>query len=941
MPNRIAFDRFLPVSRGNGVRSWKSHAMIGLLLMLCAGSLVSCNFEEPGVKKITIGFSQCTGDSNWRKATLDALDRELAFHPGAELIYKNAGDNNELQVEQIRQLAASGIDILLVSPNEAAPLTAVVEEVYQKGIPVIVVDRKINSNQFTCYVGTDNYSIGRMAGEYILNKFPGKVNIIEITGLKGSTPTSERSRGFYESLVGQDRVHVKASIEGKWLKADAAAALLNIKDSLASDDIIFAQNDPMIIGAYAVYKDLGFEKSARFIGVDGLPGPDGGIQLVADKILEATLLNPTGGEEAIQTAFKILNQEPVDREIILSTVVIDASNVRILKLQTDKIAGLQKDIENQVSLLANQKRLYQNQHVVLYVQAAALVLVIGFGALLYFALRRNRAANRKLAIQNATILQQRNHLIDLTAKANEATEAKFNFFTNISHELRTPLTLIQGPLEDSLATRSLPHQHRNNLELARKNVYRLLRLVNQLLDFRKIELRKMKVHATENNIVDYIREITESFKETARRKEIRLKFLPQGSDILLWFDVSMMDKILLNLLSNAFKFTGENGQILLSVGYAADRQSVRIKIQDTGAGMTADAAAHAFDLFYEGHELSPNSSGLGLALCKELVELHHGTIAVSSEKWKGACFELNFPVGNGHFSADELETERIIHHHAPDFAQYITDTAPVVEMPEQQEAGPEKSHSVLVIEDNPDLRFFLKEKLGRQFEVHEAANGVAALDAAFELIPDLIICDLMLPGSDGLSVTNTLKTDSRTAHIPIVLLSAKDGLPQLIEGMKNRADAFIGKPFDFSYLEATLNSLLVNREILKEHYTSELPLHMQTNASQKTDRKFINAFTAIVAANISNEQFGPEDIARELHLSRMQLYRKVKNLVGYNVNDYILLVRLQKAKYLLLHETSSIADIAFQTGFSSPAYFSTVFKAKFSITPSEYRERKE
>ncbi len=935
---RYAFDFVSYVRRGFRSFVKPLHLSGALVIILLCALLSSCTSSEKTPKKFRIGFSQCTGDSNWRKATMDALQRELAFHPGAELIYKNAGDNSNLQVAQIGELSQLGIDILLVSPNESLPLTAAVENIFNKGIPVIVIDRKIASDKFTCYVGTDNFSIGKMAGDYIMNTFPGNISVIEIAGLKGSTPTSERSRGFYESISGESRVRVKARIEGAWLRKGAKEALLNIKDTLAANDIIFAQNDPMVMGAYDVYKSLGFEKTATFIGVDGLPGPNGGIELVSDKILQATLLNPTGGEEAIQTAFKILQNEPYDREIILSTVVIDSSNVRILKLQTDKIAGLQKDIDNQLNLLSEQQRLYRSQNIVLYVLAGALALVLVLGALSYFSLRHNRKTNRQLAVQNATILNQSKELIDMTAKAKEAAEAKFNFFTNISHEFRTPLTLILVPLEDTLSARSLSQVHRSNLELARKNVHRLLRLVNQLMDFRKIELGKMKIHATENNIVSFVKDIADTFRETARKKDIHLKIESKLSELLLWFDTSMMDKIILNLLSNAFKFTGENGLITISIDKSADEKSVVLKVRDSGMGMTAETAAHAFDLFYEGHEFSHNSSGVGLALCRELVELHHGAISVKSERLKGTCFEIVIPVGHKHFLPTEIETKKTTVSPA-DFAIYMADVDSVTSTEKQQGEIASKDQSLLIIDDNSELRHFLKDKLGKQFEIHEAASGNAGLNAAYDIIPDLIICDVVMPGADGLTITDMLKNDIRTSHIPVILLSARDGIHQHIEGMKSRADAFIGKPFNLSHLEATLSSLLVNREILREHYTSELPSEKRVSPSLKIDRKFIREFAAIVENNISNENFGPEDIAKEMHISRMQLYRKIKSLLRYNVNEYILSVRLQKAKFLLLHETSPISDIAFKTGFSSAAYFSTVFKSKFSMTPSEYRDR--
>lgn len=906
------------------------------LMMLILMMASSCVGKSSTNKKFKIGFSQCTGDSSWRKATLDALQRELAFHPGAELIYKNAGDNSNLQIQQIEELIGSDIDILLVSPNEAQPLTTAVEKVFDRGIPVIVVDRKVSSTKFTGYVGTDNFSIGKMAGDYILNTFPDSVNIIEITGLKDSSPTSERSRGFRKSLSGHPRVRIKASVRGNWLQSDAESALLNIREKLAPGDIIFAQNDPMILGAYEVYKSLGFEKYSKFIGVDGLPGPNGGIQLVSEKNLQATLLNPTGGEEAIQMAFKVLHDEPFDKEVLLSTMVIDSSNVRILKLQTDKIASLHQNILEQIKLLSKQKQLYRNQNVAMVVLIGALMMILVFGLLSYFALRNKRKVNKQLAVQNTEILKQSEELIELSAKAKDATDAKFNFFTNISHEFRTPLTLILVPLEDTLAASSLSHIHRNNLELAKKNIQRLLRLVNQLMDFRKIEMSKMKIRATENDIVGFIKEIAESFRKTARKKDIHLKVESPCPEIRIWFDVHMMDKIIMNLLSNAFKFTGESGLIGVYINSSYDGEFVEIKIQDTGIGMSDETAAHAFDLFYEGHELSHNSSGLGLALCKELVELHHGTITVKSQKWEGTCFDITLPQGKSHLSVEEIVTDETAFRSFPEVGGYMPDYAPTTTGP-RAKLPSSKDQSLLIIEDNSELRSFLRDKFGEHFEIYEAATGNEGLAVAYELIPDLILCDVALPGTNGNLITSKLKGDSLTSHIPIIMLSSRDGINQHIEGMKNRADAFISKPFNLDHLKETMNSLLYNRSKLRDHYTGKLDGDKRAGAIQKTDRKFVNEFRAIVENSIGDENFGPNNIASEMCLSRMQLYRKVKSLLGFNVNDYILKVRLQRAKFLLLNSTESISDIAFKTGFSSPAYFSTVFRSKFGITPSEFR----
>ncbi|MBA4167292.1 MAG: substrate-binding domain-containing protein, partial [Chitinophagaceae bacterium] len=626
-------------------------------ILSCITGLISCTGSNNNiqVKKFRIGFSQCTGDIKWRRATLEGVKRELSFHPGTELIYKNAEDNSALQVKQIKELGAQNIDILLVSPNEAEPLTSVIEEVYNKGIPVVIIDRKINSDMYTAFVGADNVEIGRMAGNYVSNLLRPNSSVIEIIGLKGSTPSIERRDGFAESLRANPRIKLKAQVYGNWLKDKSKEELSRIKDSLSPTDIVFAQNDPMALGAYEVYKNMGMEKTARFIGVDALAGPGGGIDMVSEKKLKATLLNPTGGEEAIQIAFKILNKEQFNKENTLSTVVIDSTNVRIMKLQTDKINTQQKDIENQQEILLRQQKVYENQNMVINIFIGALLLVLTLTAVSIYALWNNRKITRRLSVQNHEILNQRNQLIEMTARAKEATDAKFNFFTNISHEFRTPLTLILGPVEDCLYSQKLHFTLKPNLSLVHKNTMRLLRLINQLMDYRKIEESRMKLRVSENDLVAFVSEITDAFQVMAKQKSVLFTVNAKMKSLPLWFDVNMLDKVLFNLLSNAFKFTTGNGGVInVVIEKTNDNSMALIRVEDSGVGMHPEETDHAFDLFYQGSTTNSKGTGLGLSLSRELVNLHHGKITLRSEKWKGTTFDVYLPLGKEHFEESDF-----------------------------------------------------------------------------------------------------------------------------------------------------------------------------------------------------------------------------------------------------------------------------------------------
>jgi signal transduction histidine kinase/DNA-binding response OmpR family regulator len=907
----------------------------GVLLLFCTSSCTRQN-KEPGY---TIGFSQCIESDAWRKTMLEGMKRELAFHPAVNFIYRQADGNSQQQITQVKELLQKKIDLLIISPNEAEPLTPVVEEAFSKGIPVIVVDRKISSPLYTAYLGGDNYEIGKMAGQYALHLLNGKGKIIEITGLPKSSPAMERHKGFTDALKNSPALQVIRQVNGEWLNQTAKNEFSKIAAQYPDVNLVFAHNDMMAHGAYEVYKNSKQPQPA-IIGVDGLP--NAGMQFVAGKKITATMLYPTGGEEAIRIALKILNKETFAKENVLQTTVIDSTNVRIMQLQAEKTISQQQQIERQQLMLKEQKRIYNNQRTFVYILVTSLVLSLILGGLAFYSLRENRKISRKLQQQNQEILDHQAQLVEMSAKAKAANEAKVNFFTNISHEFRTPLTLILGPLEELLANNKNHYSTSQTLSLIQKNVLRLLRLVNQLIDFRKIEVDKMRVQASENDLIIFVSSIIQSYKSIAQKRDIDLRLITKERQLMVWMDVNMMDKVIFNLLSNAFKFTKDNGFIHIYIN--KNENNAIIRIEDNGVGMAKDAIVHAFEVFYQGEYENYKGSGLGLALSKELITLHKGTISVSSEKWKGTCFEICLPLGNTHLANNEMVLEQepetnqaVLYEHEKIYtADLTTDTLVKIET---DEAPAEKEHSVLIIEDNADLRHFLVNKLNTQYEILEGEDGQTALQQAFDNVPDLIICDVVIPGKDGMALTAIFKNDFRTSHIPVILLTAKTAIEQQIEGMKNMADAYITKPFNITFLQQTIKSLLGNRARLKDHFTGEIPADLKTQTMGKPDRKFINDFSAMVESNLSNEDLTVDVICKQMGISRVQLYRKVKALLNINVNDYILNTRLQKAKYFLKNESCTIGEIASKTGFSSSAYFSSVFKTKVGVTPKEYRER--
>jgi signal transduction histidine kinase/DNA-binding response OmpR family regulator len=871
---------------------------------------------------------------------LKEMKRELAFHENINFIYRVADDRSEKQVEQVKELMKQNLDLLIISPNEAKPLTPVVEEVYKKGIPVIVIDRKVASGAYTAYIGGDNYEVGKLAGQYAVNLLNKKGAVTEVLGLQGSSPAIERHKGFTDALKDYPEIKLMTQIPGQWLRSKAVAEVTKRNAEILKSDLVFAHNDMMAIGTREAIEKINPGNQVKIIGIDALPGKDAGLEFVADKKITASVVYPTGGGEAIRLALKILNKEEFKKENILNTLVVDSSNVRLMKLQSEKIISQQEDIEKQQALVEEQKRVYNNQRTFTGILAVALLLLLFLGGAVFYSWRKNKKITRKLQLKNDEISSQQQLLIEMSEKAEVAHQAKLNFFTNLSHEFRTPLTLILSPLEEILANEKMPSGNRQTLQLVHRNVMRLYRLVNQLMDFRKIEFNKMKVRASENDLVGFVKEITESYEVLARKKQIGLRFFTNERVMPTWFDVTMIDKVIFNLLSNAFKFTKENGFIHVTVSKLGSMAI--IKVEDNGVGMGPNALEHAFEPFFQGEYENYKGSGLGLALSKEFIEMHHGQIFVSSEKWKGTCFEIKLPLGKDHLQPDELIDAPDDDTKAEDAKMYTTElTNDNDEMQEDLSMGNNGNRAcILIIEDNDDLRYYLTSRLSRANDVLEADNGLTALDIAFANIPDIVICDVMIPGKNGLDVTRILKNDVRTAHIPIILLTARNEEQQRIEGLETKADAYLTKPFNLQVMHETVRSLVTNREKMKSHYSTETFNEEKSTVGKKLERKFISEFCGIVENNIANEKFSVDDICKQMAISRIQLYRKVKQVLNCNVNDYIITTRLQKAKYYMQHEDLSISEIAYKTGFSSAAYFSTVFKSKFGTTPSDFKSRK-
>ena len=690
-------------------KSILSSWIVSLVILCWPVLLLSCN-SDINEKKYLVGFSQCTGIDDWRKTMLAEMKRELSFHDYIELEYRDANGNSDSQILQIEELVKQPIDLLIVSPNEVKPLTPVIQKVYNSGIPVVVVDRRIESKSYTSFIGASNYEVGQNAGRYAATVLNGAGNIIEVTGIPDASPVIDRHNGFIDIISGYPLLKYVKRFDNYLTTSPGVVNPVEVYLKTNSNiDLVYAQNDFMALDIYKICEKLGLQNKIKIIGIDGLPSKGGGLDMVQNKYISATVLYPTGGQEAIATAAAILNQQPFLRENQLFTTVIDSTNIRITKLQNEKLLAQQRDIDRSQKKIEDQAIITQNQSNIIYTISISLALALIMGFVLFYLLKENKKINARLAMQNEEILAQRNQLIELGKKAKEATDAKFNFFTNISHELRTPLTLILGPIEEMSSSSKL-HSAKAQLEMVKKNTLRLLRLVNQLMDFRKIEQGKMKLRATENNLAAFVTEITNAFIETARKKNISFRVDAKDKELKVWFDVNMLDKILFNLLSNAFKFTNDHGCITVSIIGDDVNSKAIIKVEDSGIGMSRETLEHAFDLFYQGNEGTYKGTGLGLALSKELITLHQGEITIKSEKWKGTTFEVCLPLGHAHLKENEIAKEA-----APDYLNYedakiyLNDTE-TIKMPSAEVVSTQaKEYSILLIEDNAEIRNFIKK----------------------------------------------------------------------------------------------------------------------------------------------------------------------------------------------------------------------------------------
>lgn len=901
-----------------------------LFLYFALFACLACQRERN--PRYVIGVSQCSEDL-WRQTMNEELKREVALYQAdAEVLIRSVKDDTPKQIADIEWFIEQKVDVLVVSPNESEACTPVIEKAYQQGIPVILVDRKIATESYTAYVGANNYQIGKEAGLYAIGVLKGKGNIAEVRGTKGSTSDAERHKGFVDALKNAPEVQIVAETWGNFLQADAKTQMQQLFQEHPHIDLVFAMNDPMAAGTHEAAMQFN-GKIPFIIGVDALQQV--GIQNIENNVQDASFIYPTGGEKVIELAMKILHKQPFERENILNTTVVDKSNVRILQLQTEQIAEKQAKIENINNQLSESLIQHTNQRMLLYLSITAIVLITVF---LLMAIRAYRAKSKT----NSELKRQKEQLEIVSKQLEEATQAKLLFFTNISHEFKTPLSLILGPVQTLLAHNSLPKEEQDLLFLIKKNSNRLLHLISEVIEFRSYENNKMQMYFTKGNLKSFLTELNSFFTDRIKQKKLNFQFVAEDTSFEMAFDKEKVEKIYFNLLSNALKFTPQEGSINVSLTKEdlplppSKGEVAVLRVFNSGSYIPKDKQNEVFEHFYK---INPDSegSGIGLALVQALVASHNGTISVESTEGEGTTFVIRLPFSQEQVSAKAVYDSNYIETHL-DLLPSLPASAEKLKLPTASPSALEKP-TVLIVEDNEDMRQFIRYILSDNYNLIEAENGEEGFEVAKKHLPDVVISDVMMPKTDGFDLCQLLKTNVATNHIPVILLTAYALDEQKQVGFESGADAYISKPFNVKLLKTRVRKLIENRKKIRESFSNFLLNETKQETLGKVEQQFITDFTQYVENSIANPELNIDEIANALGLSRSNLYRKIKSLTDYSPNELIRTIRVKYAKQLLNSKAKSISEVAYEVGFSSPSYFAKCFKDFYNESPTEYLER--
>lgn len=911
-----------------------------LMLLLMLPLFLSCGGSAK--KHYVIAVSQCSEDT-WREKLNEELRIAALYYNNVDLRIKSAYDDVKLQTEQINSFVDEGVDLLIVAPGQVT-ISPAIDRAYEKGIPVIIFDRRTRSDKYTAYIGADNKEIGSSMAEYLAGALPGSRRILELCGLSTSSPAIERSEGFDSVVATRPGLEIVAQAHADWTEEGA----FRVMDSLLSKshpqfDCLFAHNDRMAMGARRAAAKHGLDiNSIQFCGIDAMPQKGGGMHLVADGTLFASFIYPTRGDEVIQLAMNILTKKDYKRENQLSSALVTRDNARVLLMQNDETVRQQDHLTTLRSRIDQAASEFNTQRIYLLVLLVFVVLLIvacAFAIRAYVAKARiNRQLHDSMSKQKA-----------MTEEMERMTQTQLQFFTNVSHELRTPLTLIAGPAEQLLEDGSIRGQHRSMLQMIQRNTRILIQLVGEILDFRKVQNNKATLRLNRFALSDELSTWAEDFRAAAARRKITIVVAASGSTdtstantdgSMIIADRDKIEHVYFNLMSNALKYTPEGGSITTTVEHVA--QHFTITVSDTGKGIDPKELPHLFERFYQAQG-SIGGTGIGLSLVKAYVDMHHGTIEAQSEPDKGTSFVVTLPdtqpgydPANDQKAAPRVEDKNLID---DNYVSVDIDANAAADRITNAEDFDSERPLVLIIDDNNGMRAYLRSILKDKYNVSEAADGKQGLEKACREVPKLVICDVMMPVMDGLEFTRQLKQNMATSHIPVILLTARSLSEQREEGYGTGADSYLTKPFSGSVLLARVDNLLRNRTMLRSLFSGDKKEEAAEEQLGSRDQTFINRLRDSIRQNMGDSDFTVERLGEEVGLSRVQLYRKVKALTGQTPVDLLKKARLERARLLVEKTDKSISEIAYEVGFTAPSYFNKCFKDEFGVSPGVLRER--
>lgn len=918
-------------------------------------------------RRYTIGVAQCSEDS-WRAKLNEELRTATYLYDNVDIRVVSADDNDTVQRAQIDSFIDDGVDLLIVSPNSMTSISEAVDRAYDSGIPVILLDRKTGSGKYTAFIGADNVEIGRSIGEFVATRLGGRGTVVEIQGLDGSSPAVERHRGFTDALGRYPDIHIIASPSGNWLQDSGSEAMDAVmrKDTDRQIDCVFGHNDRMAVGAYETMKGYGADVDGMlFAGVDALPGADGGIARVHDGTLTVSCIYPTGGDKVMELAMNILEGRPYNKENTLRAALVTRDNAGVMLMQAEEMARQNEYLDTLHAKIDTYLAQYNHQKVYLLLSVIIVILLIIFFIMAYRAMLMRRRM------------------------AEEAANAKLVFFTNMSHEFRTPLTLIADPVEQMLGDDNLTPRQRDRLEIVSRNARVLLRLIGEILDFRKLQNGKMELMVTRFRLSEQARVWTDCFRPVAESKGIEL-CCRTADGIEVVTDMYKVERICYNLLSNAIKHTRRGGTVTLTVTADDSLGMVALSVSDTGEGIPRDKQQNIFDRFFMVNGSAADGTGIGLALVKAFAEMMGGRVTVESEPGHGATFTVLLPAeieekkgkkdrSDGRNESNENDVKNGNDGSTDADATPSSDAASAATAdPQVQSSATDGSSDnrpqVLIVDDSDDIRTYISSLLSDRYAIISAADGSEGLRMAVEHVPDLIVSDVMMPVMDGLEMCRRVKGETATSHIPVLMLTARTLEEQRAEGYDCGADAYITKPFSGKVLISRVENLLESRRRLRELFAGVYGRKGKDgkNGSDRNDEKngsnenietvgnndifdnppadgccsgaapalnaadsrFMTRLRDFIAANISDSDLNVETISAEMSLSRVQLYRKVKAMTGATPVELIRLTRLSRAEELLHEGGKTVSEVAYEVGFSSPSYFIKCYKDHFGHTPN-------